>query len=41
MIRSTWGQKLREVFESIDDPQWDVDQSAARRCACRRRATSR
>ena len=23
MIRSSWGQKLREVFESIDDPQWD------------------
>lgn len=22
MIRSTWGQKLREVFEGIDDPQW-------------------
>ena len=22
MIRSTWGQKLRQVFESIDDPQW-------------------
>ena len=23
MIRSTWGQRLREVFESIDDPRWD------------------
>jgi putative proteasome-type protease len=23
MIRGSWGQKLREVFESIDDPQWD------------------
>ncbi len=23
MIHSTWGQRLREVFESIDDPQWD------------------
>lgn len=22
MIRSTWGTRLREVFESIDDPQW-------------------
>jgi putative proteasome-type protease len=22
MIRGTWGQKLRQVFESIDDPQW-------------------
>ncbi len=23
MIRNSWGEKLREVFESIDDPQWD------------------
>jgi putative proteasome-type protease len=23
MIRSTWGQRLREVFEGIEDPQWD------------------
>jgi putative proteasome-type protease len=23
MIRSTWGQRLHEVFESIDDPRWD------------------
>ncbi len=23
MIRSSWGQKLRQVFESIDDPQWN------------------
>src|SRR6195952_1835087 len=22
MIRSTWGQRLQEVFESIEDPQW-------------------
>jgi putative proteasome-type protease len=22
-IRSSWGHKLREVFESIDDPRWD------------------
>ncbi len=22
MIRSSWGQKLRQVFESIDDPHW-------------------
>ncbi|MFZ9428787.1 MAG: peptidase [Burkholderiaceae bacterium] len=22
MIRSTWGQRLREVFEGIEDPQW-------------------
>lgn len=23
MIRDTWGQRLREVFEDIDDPRWD------------------
>ncbi|MFO0443557.1 MAG: peptidase [Betaproteobacteria bacterium] len=23
MIRETWGQRLREVFEGIDDPRWD------------------
>ena len=23
MIRSTWGQRLHEVFEGIDDPHWD------------------
>jgi putative proteasome-type protease len=23
MIRSSWGQRLRDVFESIDDPRWD------------------
>jgi putative proteasome-type protease len=23
MIRSTWGQRLHEVFEGIDDPVWD------------------
>ena len=23
MIRNTWGQRLREVFESIDHPRWD------------------
>jgi putative proteasome-type protease len=28
MIRSTWGQKLRQVFESIDDPQWDGGSSS-------------
>ncbi|TMH04684.1 MAG: peptidase [Betaproteobacteria bacterium] len=25
MIRGTWGQRLREVFEGIEDPQWDAD----------------
>ena len=25
MIRGAWGQKLRQVFESIDDPQWGAD----------------
>ncbi|MEX1168297.1 MAG: proteasome-type protease [Hydrogenophaga sp.] len=23
MLRSSWGQKLREVFDSIEDPTWD------------------
>jgi putative proteasome-type protease len=23
MIRGTWGQRLREVFEGIEDPRWD------------------
>ena len=23
MIRNTWGERLREVFEGIDDPHWD------------------
>ena len=23
MIRNTWGQRLREVFEGIEDPRWD------------------
>ena len=23
MIHDTWGQRLRQVFESIDDPQWN------------------
>jgi putative proteasome-type protease len=26
-IRSSWGHKLREVFESIDDPRWDGGQA--------------
>ena len=29
LIRNSWGEKLRQAFESIDDPQWDADQSAA------------
>jgi putative proteasome-type protease len=23
MIRNTWGQRLREVFDSLEDPYWD------------------
>ncbi|HVO05543.1 MAG TPA: proteasome-type protease, partial [Burkholderiaceae bacterium] len=23
MVRSSWGQRLRQVFESIEDPQWE------------------
>ncbi|MFM7515782.1 MAG: proteasome-type protease [Pirellula sp.] len=28
MIRSTWGQRLKEVFEGIEDPRWDGGQAA-------------
>ncbi len=28
MIHNTWGQRLREVFEGIDDPRWDGGDSA-------------
>ncbi|MBL8361717.1 MAG: proteasome-type protease [Rubrivivax sp.] len=27
MIRGTWGEKLREVFEGIDSPRWDGGQT--------------
>jgi putative proteasome-type protease len=23
MLHGSWGQKLREVFDSIEDPTWD------------------
>ena len=29
MIRGSWGNKLRQVFESIEDPQWNGGTSAA------------
>ncbi len=32
MIRGTWGQKLRQVFESIDDPQWDGQEATHPLC---------
>jgi len=28
MIHNTWGQRLREVFEGIEDPRWDGGDSA-------------
>ncbi|HEX4479055.1 MAG TPA: proteasome-type protease [Polyangiaceae bacterium] len=28
MIRNTWGQRLHDAFESIDDPEWDGTASA-------------
>ncbi|TAL24246.1 MAG: peptidase [Aquabacterium sp.] len=28
MIRSTWGQRLRQVFDSIPDPAWDGESNA-------------
>ena len=27
MVRNTWGERLREVFESMDDPHWDGSQT--------------
>jgi putative proteasome-type protease len=33
MIRGTWGQKLREVFESLEDPQWGEGPSLVPLCA--------
>lgn len=27
MIRSTWGQRLRQVFDSIPEPSWSADQA--------------
>ena len=32
MIHGTWGQRLRQVFEGIDDPQWDGGQAAHPLC---------
>jgi putative proteasome-type protease len=28
MIRGSWGQKLRQVFESIEDPQWALTRAS-------------
>jgi predicted proteasome-type protease len=28
MMHNTWGQKLREVFDGIDDPVWDGSATA-------------
>ena len=32
MIRTSWGQKLRHVFESIDDPHWNGGEAAHPLC---------
>ena len=32
MIRDVWGEKLREVFESIEDPQWEGGASSTPLC---------
>jgi putative proteasome-type protease len=26
MIRDSWGQRLQEAFDSIDDPNWEASQ---------------
>jgi len=42
MIRGTWGQRLREAFESIEDPQWGSGQTqSAIRVDCERYAPLR
>ena len=28
MVRGAWGQRLREVFDTMDDPRWDGGDSA-------------
>jgi putative proteasome-type protease len=28
MLHNSWGQKLREVFDSIEDPMWNGEQTA-------------
>jgi putative proteasome-type protease len=28
MLHSNWGQKLREVFDSIEDPHWGAEPTA-------------
>jgi putative proteasome-type protease len=37
MIRNSWGQKLRQVFESIEDPQWDGQAAEHPLCAANER----
>ena len=32
MVRGMWGQKLRQAFESVDDPQWGDGPAAAPLC---------
>jgi putative proteasome-type protease len=29
MVRETWGQRLRDVFEAMDDPHWGADADGA------------
>jgi len=37
MIHDTWGQRLRQVFEGIDDPQWDGEDADHPLCVGSRR----
>jgi putative proteasome-type protease len=25
MVRSSWGQRLRDIFEAMEDPHWGAD----------------
>ena len=37
MIRGSWGQKLRQVFESLEDPQWGGGPTTVPLCVASRR----
>jgi putative proteasome-type protease len=37
MIRGTWGERLRQVFEDIEDPRWDGSHSAFPLCVASER----
>ena len=38
MVRNTWGQKLREVFDAIEHPVWDGAPTAVPLMGCSTRS---